>query len=447
MGDKTTNPDRVLVIGAGVTGRAVARFVEKLEARCFVVDDKASVDLGSNVEPIEPSSAPGMAAEVNVVVPSPGVPPGHPVIVAALAAGTPVVAELELAFRHLDGPVIAVTGTNGKSTTVSLVADILRCQGLEIFEGGNIGTPLCEAVGSRFDYHVVEASSFQLEWVDTFKPHVGVLLNISPDHLDRHSTMADYVSAKAKLFSRMDESDHAVVGSGEFGRRPLIESIRAPLSSFGSSLATADGTTFDMPGRFLQWPGRRLQLARKWPFAPHDFENAAAAAEVARCLGIGAKGVERALAEYQPMAHRLRLLGRHRGVAFWDDSKATNVGATLRSLEAFDGAVILLAGGVAKQADFSPLADAAAKLKLVVAFGEAGGDIAAAVQGSAEVVRAGSMKEAFEAAVLGAGEGDTVLLAPACASFDEFRDYAQRGEAFAVMVEEFGAQAEGLSPQ
>jgi UDP-N-acetylmuramoylalanine--D-glutamate ligase len=440
---KAAEPGRVLVVGAGRTGRSVVSFVDRLGGSCYITDDSGAPSLSgleAAADVVEAADAVRLAREVDMVVPSPGVPPTHPVIREALSRDIPVVAEIELASRHLDVPLVAITGTNGKSTTVDLAASILRFEGLNVFEGGNMGTPLCEAYGGRFDYCVAEVSSFQLEWVDTFEPLVGVLLNISPDHLDRHADMQAYVAAKVKMFAHMGPRSYAVVGSGEFQRDDLIASIEAPLSSFGPVLATATGTRLSVAERSLFWGDGAIALAEGWPFAPHDFENAAAAAEIARVLGVPAASVQRALSDFRPLAHRLAPVGESGGVSFWDDSKATNVGATLRSLEAFEHAVILMAGGVPKGTDFSPLAAAAGKLKLVVGFGNACHDIGSAIAGAVDFAVAGSMREAFDIAVARAVGGDTVLLAPACASFDEFRDYAERGEAFVRMVEELGGQ-------
>jgi len=287
----------------------------------------------------------------------------------------------------------------------------------------------------------VEVSSFQLEWPHRLAPFVGTVLNVTPDHLDRHGSMAGYIRAKMNLFANMRADDHAVFSRDQdwWGRER--EGLRAPVSTFGRKpLGVGEtGTELELRPRrvTLAAPDRLdLALAERWPLFPHDLENCAAAAEIARLAGASPDAIERGIAEFEPLPHRLAFVAASHGVRFFDDSKATNVGATLKSLEAFDEPVILLAGGVAKGAEFTALAAAAPRLKRVVAYGEAAALIESALAARVRVQRARGLAEAFSAAVAGAAPGDVVLLAPACASFDEFRNYAHRGERFVGLVRE-----------
>ena len=359
-----------------------------------------------------------------------------------------MISELELAARHTSVPLIAVTGTNGKSTTVTLLAAILRAAGRRVFVGGNLGDPLSNAVGGkrpededRWDCCVVETSSFQLEWVDELRPRAAAILNLSPDHLDRHGTLEAYRDAKLRIFARMGPEDHAVLNRDESWWRKHAAGIGAPLSTFGSSApaAEAQGVVYDAASRRLcATDGRVITLAgAAWPRAPYVFANLAAAAELARRIGVGWDFVEEAVASFSGLAHRLRLVATIDGVEFWNDSKATNIGATIASLEALSGAVVLLVGGVAKGASFEELACAVGdhgRVKLVAAFGEAAGGISEALAGVAAVETASGLDDAFALAIERAQPGDAVLLAPACASFDEFSGYAERGRAFEALV-------------
>jgi UDP-N-acetylmuramoylalanine--D-glutamate ligase len=357
------------------------------------------------------------------------VPASHPLIRAARAAGTRVAPEIEFAADRLGGTLLAVTGTNGKSTTVSLLGAILAESGRPTFTGGNLGDPLCNAVGGGHDFVVAEVSSFQLEHATTFHPHIAAFLNLSPDHLDRHGDLEGYLAAKLRLFSRMTAADHVVLpAGGGFVER--------------AARSTAAGVTFFDAGdsattRVVGGEGYRVRLPKDgWPELPHDLENTAAAVEMARLAGVDAAAAERAIAAFRPLAHRLAKVADVGGVAWWNDSKATNVGAAESSLRAFPGRVLLLAGGASKGCDFRSLASEAARITLVVAYGEAAPEIEAALAPGLRVVREPGLKAAVERAAREARPGDTVLLAPACASFDEFQDYTDRGRCYERWVHE-----------
>jgi UDP-N-acetylmuramoylalanine--D-glutamate ligase len=437
-------PRRTLVVGAARSGRAAGRLLVALGERVALTDDALRIeDPPPGVDVVPRAEADRLLDRIGQVVVSPGVAKTHPLVISALARGLPVRSELALAAEHVRGRVIAVTGTNGKSTVTTLLAESLREAGRRVFAGGNLGTPLSNAVGGDYQDLVIEVSSFQLEWPHSLVPAVATVLNVSPDHLDRHGSLAGYIRAKMNLFANMGPAQHAVFCRDETWWRGEISRYRATVSTFGRA-AFADGeagTVFTTRPRSVtaRLPERRpLALGERWPLYPHDVENVAAVVEMARVAGAPLEAVERAVERFSPLPHRLTLVGVRGGVKFFDDSKATNVGATAKSLEAFDEPVILLAGGSGKGVAFEGLAAGLGRVKLVVAYGEAGGAIAADLQGRVPLVRVRGFDDAFAAAVERAVAGDVVLLAPACASFDEFRNYGERGERFVARVTALG---------
>ncbi|HYC54079.1 MAG TPA: UDP-N-acetylmuramoyl-L-alanine--D-glutamate ligase [Candidatus Binatia bacterium] len=422
----------MLVLGLARSGVAAANLADRLGCRVYLTDDKDVAVQGAPAaaERVAPSAAPGLVSSIDFVVPSPGVPSTHPVLEEARTRGVVIVPEIELAADHLgDTRLLAVTGTNGKSTTVTLLGAILTAAGYKTFTGGNLGSPLSNAALGDYDIAVAEVSSFQLEWATTFHPHVASLLNVTADHLDRHGDMAGYLAAKIRLFANMTGDDFAVFARGADWLDAAALSTHAHVSTFGWE--GSGGTTIDRGARTLRGEDDFLvRLPERWPRLPHDLENAAAAAEMVRVLGIDADAVERALASFQPLRHRLALVAEIGGVSWWNDSKATNVGATLSSLRAFDGNVVLLAGGVSKGCDFAPLAAEASRIKLAIAYGACAAEVESALAAQVRVVVEPGLQQAVTRAAREAAAGDTVLLAPACASFDEFRDYVDRGDKF-----------------
>jgi UDP-N-acetylmuramoylalanine--D-glutamate ligase len=363
-----------------------------------------------------------------------------------------VIAEIELAFRHLKGRVAAVTGTKGKSTTTAALGAMLREAGFDARVGGNIGAPLVGLVEGSTDATVfaVEVSSFQLEGTIRFRAHVAVWLNLSPDHLDRHPTLESYVAAKARVFENQDASDWAVVNADDpvvlaearrARSRPLLFRVT------GEPLATGDGAWFENGAARLRREGREETLFTRADVAlpgAHLHGDLLVAAAAARLLGAPVEAIARAVRAFRGVEHVLEHVATIGGVAFYNDSKATNVEAARRSLEAFDAPVVVILGGRYKGGDFAELLPALrAHGRAVVAIGEAAERVEASLAAALPVARASSIGDAVARARASARAGDVVLLAPACSSFDMFSDYAERGRAFKAEVAKLAVGAAG----
>jgi UDP-N-acetylmuramoylalanine--D-glutamate ligase len=438
-------PRRALVLGYGRTGRAVAALLAARGVEVRVADRRPAEALGipattgEGVELRLAEDGPDLVAGVDLVVPSPGVPADAVPLAAAVRRGIPVLAEIELAWRLLRCPIVAVTGTNGKSTTTTLVGLALARSGHRTFVGGNLGTPLVTAVDAVPDVAVAEVSSFQLEWVTGFRPRIACLLNLTPDHLDRHGSFAAYRAAKARIFAAQAADDFAVVNRDDAEAWAAASGGRARRLSFGAG-AVACGAFVGEGCIALRLPGaaeERYDLGRTRLVGVHNVENVLAAALAARLAGATAAGVQEAIDTVEPLPHRLASVAERGGVRWVDDSKATNVGAAAKSLASVPGPVVLLAGGVDKGGSYAPLVAAAAgKVRRALVFGRARERIAEALAaGGVPVEAAPTLEAAVAAAAATAEPGDTVLLAPACASFDTFADYAARGRAFRAAVE------------
>jgi UDP-N-acetylmuramoylalanine--D-glutamate ligase len=365
--------------------------------------------------------------QADLIVVSPGVP-NFARLVHAEQAGVEVIGELELASRLLTAPIIAVGGTNGKSTTTTLIAELMVADGKQVFAGGNLGQPASEAVGKPFDCVVLEVSSFQLERAPRFHPRVSVLLNITEDHLDRYSSFAEYANAKGNAFVNQTPNDVAIVPSGDALCLAHAQRGRGRIVTFGPNgdYAVAHHALTELAtGHQLDWRQSPMHGA-------HNHLNLAAAVAAVRTLGVGWDAIARGLASFEPLAHRMQVVGSLNGVHFYDDSKGTNVGACVTALRGLNEAhAVLIAGGRDKLGDYAPLVDALRERgRALVLIGEAAPRIAAAVQHAVPVVQAVSMAEAVRIAVRLAQPGDAVLLSPACSSFDMFKDYKHRGEVF-----------------
>jgi UDP-N-acetylmuramoylalanine--D-glutamate ligase len=437
---------RVVIYGLGRSGLAAARFLCARGVEVIGVDGRSEIDLGSLDREDrlslclgdEPTALP---AGVDGVVLSPGVPRDRPLLLDAEAHGVPIVAEIELAFPFLDGVVVAVTGSNGKSTTASLVAEMLRCAGMPTVLGGNIGTPLTSLVeGPAGRVFVVELSSFQLESVCLFHPHAAALLNISPDHLDRYPDLAAYAAAKRRVFERQAEGDTAVLNADdEWCRGAAADVEGARLRYFSRRTRVEDGCHVEQGEVVEVAPGRAPEpifgVDEIRLDGTANLENAMAAALLAIACG-GREGVRPGVARFQGLPHRLQKLVERRGVTWIDDSKGTNVGATRESLGGLDdGSVHLILGGRNKGADFGSLRDmVATKVRQLYLIGEAGAEIEQVLGGEVTTTQAHTLARAVTLAAGRARPGEVVLLSPACASFDQFDDFEHRGRCFEQLV-------------
>ena len=436
---------RIVVVGLARSGVAAAGYLARQGARVVATDSKGQAQLPEEVLRLAEK---GVRLETgghrretflaaDMVVVSPGVPWDHPDLQAARASGVEVMAELELGFRELRGTVAAITGTKGKSTTTAALGAMLAAGGGDVRVGGNIGTPLCSLLDGATDgtQWVLEVSSFQLEGTSRFHPHLAVFLNLAADHLDRHASFEAYAAAKARIFANQTGDDWAVVNADD----PLVlERGRAGrarrLPFHVRSAAAGDGAFFEGGEARVRRNGATETL-----FALGDVQVPGAhlaldllvAGAAARLLGATPQQIQGAVRAFRGVPHVLEHVADIQGVAFYNDSKATNVEAAHRSIEAFTGPVAVILGGRYKGGDFGELAGPlAARGRAVMAIGEAAERVEQALSASVPVVRCASLGEAVRRGFEHARAGDTVLLAPACSSFDMFRDYAERGDAF-----------------
>src|SRR5262245_11023636 len=447
----------VAVVGLARSGVAAARLALRLGARVLASDAAPRERLGADATALEREGArvwagghPAAAFEgAELVVASPGVPWALPALAAARARGVLVIGELELAWRAMDADVIAITGTNGKTTTTALTGELLAEQPRPVLVGGNIGTPLSLAAldFARDGLVVAEASSFQLEATDRFRPRVAAVLNIAPDHLDRHGTLEQYVAAKARIFANQTAADCAVLNADDPATAALAARTRARPLWF-SRLRALDRGVFVEDG----WVAARLDggAARVCPMAEiplrgrHNVENVLAATACALWVGVDPDAIRRRIGRFRAVAHRIEPVGERRGVAFFNDSKGTNVDSTIKALESFAEPIVLIAGGKGKGQDFGPLAAAArGRVRHAVLIGEDRDKLRPALAGAGVAVEdAASMEDAVRAAAAAARTGDVVLLSPACASFDMFDNFEHRGEVFTAAVRALRAEGE-----
>ncbi len=441
----------MLVIGLARSGLAAVEFLLGRGARVLANDRKSVEELSARVlelaeqgvDLVTGSHPTGLVSDVDLVVLSPGVPTDVAPLKEAREQGVPIWGELELAFREIEGSVVAVTGTKGKSTTATLIADILRRDGRPVVLGGNIGQPLIGLVEktSKDSFVVVEVSSFQLEATDSFRPRVAVLLNVTPDHLDRHLSFEAYRQAKERIFANQEQEDWAVVYGGnpltkDMGSRSRSQKIYYSLDCIGDKVphvCVKQGWIVRHEDAFTsEWiPLESIPIPGE-----HNVENVMAAAAAAGVLGVPAEAMRDAVASFPGIPHALERVAEIAGVSFYDDSKATNVAAAQAAIASFDEGVILVLGGRSKGADFEALLDdVRGKVKLVLALGEAREQIAGVLGSEVPVVLCTSLREVVERAFEHSEPGDTVLFSPACASFDMFADYAERGRLFKEEVE------------
>lgn len=429
--------ERAIVVGAGVSGLAAAEALAAEGADVLVTDENESVATG---EPARRLSELGITLRTGPhddadlepgtkLYVSPGVPPRSPIVERARDLGLEIWGELELGVRLASVPYLAVTGTDGKTTTTAMIADCLRASGLDAAACGNIGLPFPTAARERHEALVVEASSFQLQMQESFHPKVSVILNVAPDHLDWHGSMGEYVGAKARIFRLQSSGDTHVGNLDDAPAAALSRTAPCEVVWFGQD-EPAEGRVGYRSGQLVSRLGDEFDLGSVDASRPGFREDAAAAAAAALAFGAPADAVRAGLAAFQPKKHRGEIVATVGGIRFVDNSKATNVHSAMASVECFEGAV-LIAGGRSKGQDLSPLGEAAGSLTAVVAIGESSPQIAAAFRGSVVKI-AGSMEEAVRVAADLAPPDGVVLLAPACASWDMFTDYAERGDRFAA---------------
>ena len=433
-----------MVLGLARTGRETARFLARQGAIVQVSDLRPAADLQAELNalaglPIQyhlGGEDVNWLEGVDMIVPSPGVPMNNLLLQEAGQRGAEIVSEIELAYRCLSLPLIAVTGTNGKSTTTTLIGEILKANGTKTFVGGNLGTPLIGCGAGQLDWGVVEVSSFQLEWVTSFRPRTAVLLNISEDHLDRYPDIAAYAHAKQRIFTAQEEEDIAILNRDDSRVWAMRPQLRAEVVSIGFS-EVRNGVFAEHDA--IVW--RHGEAEERFPLAAvkikgvHNVENIMAAIAATKAVGVEHGIIQKTLETFPGLEHRLEFVREKDGVSYFNDSKGTNVGAVEKSLASFSAPVILIAGGVDKGGDYSPLQkDIRQRVRRLVLFGAAKDVIAEALGHLTETVIVADLAAAVGDAAAHAQPGDVVLLSPACSSFDMFRDYAERGKAFKSLV-------------
>ena len=453
MNEGSGLPARVAILGFARSGQALARALAERGVAIVVGDARPrSAFPESAVAGLEAAGAlfffdgpsEDFLERANWLALSPGVSLMSPLVLAARRRGIRVLAEIEIAWRIAEGEAegknrwVAITGTNGKSTTTAWIAEILQRAGRPVALAGNIGVPLSAFLSDRSarDF-VCEVSSFQLEAVEQFAAHVAVLTNITPDHLDRHDGFGDYVRLKKRIFENQRPQDFAIVNADDAASRPIL--TRARHVAFSRLERVPGGAWVEGGSLVSEIAGaRRVIVSRRDLALPgvHNLENALAALAAADCLGAPTAAIAAGLKNFRGLPHRTELVAEAAGVAWVNDSKGTNVDATKKSLEGFPGgSVILILGGRDKHGDFPALAPAVARAaREVLTIGEAAGLIEAALAGVVPVERAGTMDRAVERAAGLARAGDTVLLSPACASFDQYANYEERGDHFAALA-------------
>ncbi len=439
----TLKGKKVVVVGLGRSGVAAAKLLVEKGAEVWVTDRRSSKELLDEVRELkdwpvrfvlEDHSASIFSGAVLTVV-SPGVP------TASLnTGGTPVIGEIELAFRYLSAPVIAITGTNGKSTTSALLGDIFKNWGKRVFVGGNLGIPLSEAARSRkpWEWIIAETSSFQLETIETFRPRIAVVLNITPNHLDRYPHFRGYICAKLRIFERQTPSDRAVVNFDDQIIRSYLTTIKAGVVRISRKERPPKGVWLE-GDRLISDVGHSREVARRNEIllrGEHNLENVMAAVAAAQLAGCREDVIRKTLSRFSGLEHRLEVVRHHQGVLYVNDSKATTISATASALESFNEPVVLIAGGQDKGTDFAPLKPVIRrKAREVILIGEAREKIRKALEeNSVPIHEAASLDDAVKAAATLATAGQVVLMAPGCASFDMFRDFEDRGQQFKALV-------------
>jgi UDP-N-acetylmuramoylalanine--D-glutamate ligase len=441
---------KVLVVGLGKSGLAAALFLRRRGAQVTVSDLRSAQALGQEIPSLLEA---GISVEAgghglltfrrqDLIVVSPGVPLLTPELVQVRYLGLPIIGELELAARFLQGNVLAITGSNGKTTTTTLCGEIFSAAGLKTVVAGNIGLPVIETVDQSEPgaWSVLEVSSFQLETTESFHPRIAVMLNITPDHLDRHGTFENYVKMKEKIFANQTGEDYLILNGDDPVTQQAASRARSQILWFSRSKIVRRGT-FLMNDMLMFRPSEQASPIPVVPLAEislkgeHNIENVLAAVCAACVANIPAQVIARAIASFHAVEHRLEFVAAIHGVDYYNDSKATNVDATAKAIASFPGNIHLILGGKDKNSDYTELnALLRARVKAVYTIGSAAEKIEGQIAGVTRVVRAGTLEAAVDQAASQAVAGDVVLLAPACSSFDQFENYEHRGRVFKQAV-------------
>ncbi len=449
---------RVLVVGIGKSGVSSALFLKELGARVTVSDTKTEEQLKQEMPALLDK---GIVVEAghhgertfrgqDLIVVSPGVPVNEPHLSQAREQGAHVIGEIELASRFLKGRIIAITGSNGKTTSTALTGEVIAAGGFERLVGGNIGTPAITLVpqSSEKSFAVLEVSSFQLETIETFCPHIAVVINVTPDHLDRHGSFANYAAAKGRIFENQTEADFAVLNADDETCVEYAGRIRSQVRWFsikeevGVGAFIRDGKIFyrDDEGEREIMPDSEIQLK-----GTHNRENVLAAVCCGVIAGVPVAKIRKAVTEFKAVEHRLEYVATVDGVQYFNDSKATNVDATIKALESFPANIHIILGGKDKGSDYTVLKPLLKeRAKRVYTIGAAAEKIENHLGSVVDLVRAGTLEKAVKLAAKAAKPGDVVVLAPACASFDQFESYEHRGRTFKGLVKALEAKQAAL---
>lgn len=450
---------KALVVGLGRSGVAATKLLVKKGLKVTVTDEANKTDLKDSLDALEGVK---FKAELgkhvlktftdqDFIVVSPGVPLDIKPLQQARKAKVPIISELELASQFISTPIIAVTGTNGKTTTSSLIAAMIEAGGKTVFLGGNVGTPLSEYVVQRnkCDFVVAEVSSFQLDTTYTFHPHISVFLNVAPDHLDRYADFDAYVDAKMKMAAHMDENDYLIANLRDQKLMSLLSGAQPKPFHFTSDamekvpahyVERFQGMTLEEDGKNLnlrtsRWKEHEFDAKESSLRGSHNRENMMASILAAKLAGITNESIQKVITSFEPLPHRMEYLGRRNRVAFYNDSKGTNVHSLIRSLESFTEPVILIAGGKDKGEDFAALSDPIRRrVKNLILIGESKERMNRSVGDMSETFLVGTFEEAVYVAYQKSRSGDVILLSPGCASQDMFRNYEERGNRFKEIV-------------
>ena len=444
---------KVLVVGLGKSGLAAALFLRRRGAQVTVSDIRSAEALAKDIPALLEE---GINVEAgghglltfrrqDLIVVSPGVPLDTPELVQVRNFGLPIIGELELAARFLQGQVLAITGSNGKTTTTTLVGEILKAAGLTTLVAGNIGVPVISLVDESRDesWSVLEVSSFQLETTEQFHPRIAVILNITPDHLDRHGSFENYALAKERIFAAQDQSDFVILNADNARAAAASQRSKAKVYWFSLEREVPRGAWVDGGHIFFRnakdAPAETVMLLSGIPLkGEHNVENVLAAVCASRLAGATPDVIRRAVEEFKAVEHRLEYVATINGVEFYNDSKATNVDATAKAIAAFSGGIHLILGGKDKNSDYTLLSDLLrSRVKAVYTIGSAAEKIESHLRGVVPIQSCETLDRAVSTAAAAAHPGEIVLLAPACSSFDQFENYEQRGRIFKELVHEW----------